>query len=73
MVNSGLKQNKRRRDLCHFAQPLYKVPRNVFYYSFNPILGTLHGTFISHMTPAAVQCVYLNTFKDKLNIFTYGK
>jgi len=65
MANSGLKENKRRRDLCHFAQSLSKVPCNLFSLSFNHDLGTVYGTFIPHTPPASVQCAYLNAFKDK--------
>jgi len=57
MANPGLKQNTRRRDLCHFEQSLSKVPPNVFFsHSFNPDLGTLHGTLILQMPPTSVQC-----------------
>ena len=73
MANLGLKQKERCRDLCHFAQSLSKVPRNVFSHYFNPDLDTLHGTFFSHMPSTFVQCAYLNTFKDKLNILNSRK
>jgi hypothetical protein len=73
MFNSGLKQYKRRRDLCHVTQSLSKVSRSVVTHSFDPHLSTLYGPLITHLPPASVRCAYLNAFKDKLNILPSGK